>query len=126
MGLWGFTLHNNSSLLLTDFQLRTTISTSSSQTRTILEARSGSTQRGVPGFRIGQVGKFTQADNTTPYIGDNYIYTPKPFVVGTPATANTTPYNTLTVNGTMACSGRMNGNMFFCAGKVNAMELKHS
>ena len=31
---------------------------------------------------------------------------------------------TLTVNGTLACSGQMTGNMFFCAGKVNANGTK--
>ena len=56
--------------------------------------------------------------------GDNYTYTPKPFVVGTQATANTTASNTLTLNGTLACSGRMTAKMFFCASKVNANGTK--
>ena len=99
---------------MTDFQVRTTIPTTSLQTRTIrLEARSGSTQCVVPEFQIGQVGTYTQAENTTPYIGDNYTYTPKPSVVGTQATANTTPSNTLTVNGALACSGRTIGKLLF-------------
>ena len=53
-------------------------------------------------------------------LGDNYAYTPRPFVVGTQATANAIPSNTVTVNGTLACSGQISGKMFFCAGKVNA------
>ena len=40
-------------------------------------------------------------------------------MVGTQSTATTTPSNTLTVNGTLECSGQMTGKMFFCAGKVN-------
>ena len=62
----------------------------------------------MPEFQIGQV------TNPMLIIGDNYTYTPRPFVVGTQATANATPSNTLTVNGTLACSGQMIGNMFFC------------
>ena len=50
----------------------------------------------------------------------NYAYTPRPFVVGTQATANTTPSDTLTVNGTLACSGQISGKMFLCVSKVNA------
>ena len=34
--------------------------------------------------------------------------------------ANATPSNTLTVNGTLACSGQMAGKMFVCVGKVNS------
>ena len=48
----------------------------------------------------------------------------RPLVVGAQATANTTPTNTLTVNGTLACSGRMIGEMFFCAGRLNANGTK--
>jgi hypothetical protein len=79
-----------------------------------LEARSAFTQCGVPEFQIGQL------SNATLLVGDNYTYTPRPFVVGTQSTANTTPSNTLAVHGTLACSGRMTGKMFPCAGKVNA------
>ena len=68
----------------------------------------------MPEFKIGRRG------NATLVVGDNYTYTPRPIVVGTQATANTTPTNTLTLNGTLACSGQMSGKMFFCAGKVNA------
>ena len=95
--------------------MQTGISTTSLQSRYIrLEARSSFTQCGVPEFQIGPI------SNATPFVGDNYTYTPRPFVVGTQATANTTPTNTLTVNGTLACSGQMTGKMFFCAGKVNS------
>ena len=79
-----------------------------------LEARISSTRCGVPEFQIGLL------SNPTLLVGDNYTYAPRPFVVGTQATANTMPSNTLTVNGTLACSGQMIGKMFFCAGKINA------
>ena len=68
----------------------------------------------MPEFAIGPVG------NATLHVGDNFAYSPKPFPVGTQATANATTSNTLTVNGTLACSGQMTGKMFFCAGKVDA------
>ena len=100
---------------LTDSLLQTGISTPSLQSRYIrLEAKSAFTQRGVPEFQIGPL------NNATLFVGDNYTYTPRPFVVGTQSTANTTPSNTLAVHGTLACSGRMTGKMFPCAGKVNA------
>jgi len=100
---------------LTDLLMQTGISTPSLQSRYIrLEARSAFTQCGVPEFQIGPL------SNATLFVGDNYIYTPRPFVVGTQSTANTTPSNTFTINGTLACSGRMTGKMFFCAGKLNA------
>ena len=79
-----------------------------------LEARSSYTQCGVPEFQVGLL------SNPTLIVGNNYTYTPGPFVVGTQATANTTPSNTLTINGTLSCSGQMTGKMFFCAVKVNA------
>ena len=95
---------------LTDLLLQT-----SSISRYIrLEARCGNTQCGVPEFQVGPI------SNATLFIGDSYTYTPKPFVVGTQTTPNTTPSNTLTVNGTLSCSGQISGKMFFCAGKVNA------
>ena len=81
-----------------------------------LEARSGFTQCGVPELQLGRLGPSA----ATLFLGDNYAYTPRPFVVGTQATANTTPSNTLTVNGTLACSGQISGKMFLCAGKVNS------
>ena len=95
--------------------MQTGISTPPLQSRYIrLEARSAFTQCGVREFQIGPLNK------TTLFVGDNYTYTPRLFVVGTQSTANTTPSNTLTVDGTLACSGQMTGKMFFCAGKVNA------
>ena len=75
-----------------------------------LEARSDRNQCGVPEFQF--------CDHFC--IGDNCNYTPKPFVVGTQATANATPSNTLAVIGILACSGRTTGKMLFCAGKVHA------
>ena len=57
-------------------------------------------------------------------VGDNYACRTIRFVVGPQATANTTPTNTLTVNETLSCSGRMYGTMFFCAGKVDADGIK--
>ena len=68
----------------------------------------------MPEFQIGPVG------NATLHVGGTFAYSPKPFLVGTQATASTTPTNTLTINGTRACSGQMTGKMFFCVGKVNA------
>ena len=81
-----------------------------------LEARSGFTQCGAPELQLGR----SSSSGATLFLGDHYAYTPRPFVVGTQATTNTTPSNTLTLNGTLACSGRMSGKMFLCAGKVNA------
>ena len=72
----------------------------------------------MPEFQVGIL------SNPTLIVGDNYTYTPRPFVVGTQATANATASNTLTVNGTLACSGQMPGKMFLCAGKVNADGIK--
>ena len=101
------TLNTNGSSLRTDLVMQTAIPTTSLQQRYIrLEARSDRTQCGVPESQIGPVSKITL------FLGDNYAYSPKPFLVGTQATANTTPSNTLTVNGTLACSGRMTGKMF--------------
>ena len=79
------------------------------------EARSGFTQCGAPELQLGRSGPSA----ATLFLGDNYAYTPRPFLVGTQATANTPPSNTLTVNGTLACSGQISGKMFFCAGKVH-------
>ena len=62
---------------------------------TRLEARSAFTRCGVPAFEIGLI------NIATLIVGDNYTYTPRPFVVGTQATANTTPSNTLTWNAGM-------------------------
>ena len=61
----------------------------------------------MPEFQIGQ------PSNATLCVGDSYTYTPRPLVVGIQATARTTPSNTLTVNGTLACSGQMIGKIFF-------------
>ena len=55
----------------------------------------------MPEFQIGPL------SNATLFAGDNYIYAPRPFVVGTQSTANTTPSNTCTINGMLACGGRM-------------------
>ena len=69
--------------------MQTGISTPSLQSRYIhLEARTGFTQCGVPELQIGQL------SNATLLVGDNYTYTPRPFVVGTQATVNTMPTNT--------------------------------
>ena len=67
----------------------------------------------MPEFQIGPVG------SATLFVRDNYAYTPKPFVVGTQVTANTIPSNTLTVNGTLACSGQISG-------KISNLEPKQS
>jgi len=101
----------NPTVALVDFAFKTGLANTSLNQRNIrLEARSGETRCGVPEFSFG--GNL--------YVGDTYSYTPRPLVVGTQATNNIVPANTLTVNGTLACSGRMTGKMFFCAGKVNA------
>ena len=55
-----------------------------------LEARSGFTRRGAPELQLVRSGRSV----ATLFLGDNYFYTPRPFVVGTQATANTTPSNT--------------------------------
>ena len=59
-----------------------------------LEARSGFTQCGAPELQLGR----SSPSSATLFRGDNYAYTPRPLVVGTQATANITPTNTLTVN----------------------------
>ena len=101
----------NPAIALVDFAFKTALANTALNQRNIrLEARSAQTFCGVPEFQFG--GNF--------YVGDTYSYTPRPLVVGTQATNNTVPANTLTVNGTLACSGRMTGKMFFCSGKVNA------
>ena len=81
-----------------------------------LEARSGFIQCGAPKLQLGRSG----SSGATLFLGDNYAYTPRPFVVGTQATANTTPSNALTVHGTLSCNGQISGKTLFCAGKVNA------
>ena len=70
----------------------------------------------APELQLGRSGP----PSATLFLGDNYAHTPKPFVVGTQATTNTTPPNTLAINGTLSCSGQISGKTLFCAGRVHA------
>ena len=94
----GITIQNlNSTATVTDVALQT----SSSIRYLRLEARSGFTQRGAPELQLGRSGPSA----ATLFLCDNYAYTPRPFVVGAQTAANTPLSNTLTVDGTLACSG---------------------
>ena len=108
----GITIQNlNPTATVTDVALQR-----SSFTRYMrLESRSGFTQCGAPELQLGRSGP----RSATLFLGDNYAYTPKPFVIGTQATTNTTPSNTLTITGTLSCSGQISGHILFCTGKVN-------
>ena len=102
----------NAELLLTDFVMQ--ISTPSVIARNMrLESRSDWCLRVVPDIQIGRPGSGV----ATLFIGDVYACCPKPFVVGAQATANKTPSNTLTVNGTLSCSGQISGKMFSAVAK---------
>ena len=111
----------NPSVPLTDFIFQTGIATTSLQQRHIrLEARSDFTKCGAPEFQIGRV------DNATLHVGVNFADTPGPFAVGLQATASTMPTKTLTINGILACSGRMIRKMCFALVGYMQMELWHS